>query len=123
MFYNRPDIPYGKGGFDGSGGGGPVGRGLGGGGGHDKRAGGLWGCPFWVPPAGSPVQLIHLAPVLHPPLIEARRSGAERISGGLHDSRLECHAGTSDIDALDASSISGWGTAEDAPLAARRRAI
>jgi hypothetical protein len=27
--------------------------------------------------------LIHLAPVLHPLLIEARRSGAERISGGL----------------------------------------
>jgi hypothetical protein len=38
-----------------------------------------------VPPAGSPVRLIHLAPVLHPPLIEARRSGAERISGGLGD--------------------------------------
>ena len=44
---------------------------------------GLQVCPFWVPPAGSPVRLIHLAPVLHPPLIEARRSGAERISGGL----------------------------------------
>ena len=28
------------------------------------------------------MQLIHLAPVLHPLLIEARRSGAERISGG-----------------------------------------
>jgi hypothetical protein len=49
----------------------------------DQRAGGRWGCPFWVPPAGSPVRLIHLAPVLHPLLIEARRSGAERISGGL----------------------------------------
>ena len=49
----------------------------------DQRAGGRWGCPFWVPPAGSPVRLIHLAPVLHPPLIEACRSGAERISGGL----------------------------------------
>jgi hypothetical protein len=42
------------------------------------------GCPLWVPPAGSPVRLIYLAPVLlHPQLIEARRSGAERISGGL----------------------------------------
>jgi hypothetical protein len=46
-----------------------------------RAAGG--GAPFWVPPAGSPVRLIHLAPVLHPLLIEARRSGAERISGGL----------------------------------------
>jgi hypothetical protein len=47
-----------------------------------RAAGG--GCPLWVPPAGSPVRLIYLAPVLlHPQLIEARRSGAERISGGL----------------------------------------
>jgi hypothetical protein len=29
------------------------------------------------------VRGVHLAPVLHPLLIEARRSGAERISGGL----------------------------------------
>ena len=47
-----------------------------------RAAGG--GCPLWVPPAGSPVRFIYLAPVLlHPQLIEARRSGAERISGGL----------------------------------------
>jgi len=47
-----------------------------------RAAGG--GCPLWVPPAGSPVRFIYLAPVLlHPRLIEARRSGAERISGGL----------------------------------------
>ena len=59
-----------------------------------RAAGG--GCPLWVPPAGSPVRFIYLAPVLlHPRLIEARRSGAERISGGLervHTSEAQAEA-------------------------------
>jgi hypothetical protein len=55
-----------------------------------RAAGG--GAPFWVPPAGSPVRLIHLAPVIHPPLIEARRSGAERISGGLGPTHAREHS-------------------------------
>ena len=48
---------------------------------------------------------------------------ASAVGPSLTDSMLHCHAGTSDMDALDASSISGWGTNEDAPLARRRRAI
>ena len=45
------------------------------------------------------------------------------VGPSLTDSRLHCLAGTSDICALDASSISDWGTKEGAPLASRRRAI
>ena len=53
----------------------------------DQRAGGRWGwCPFRVPPAGSPVRLIHLAPVLHPLLIEARRRPGAAPSGSAADS-------------------------------------
>ena len=66
--------------------------------------------PFWVPPAGSPVRLIHLAPVLHPPLIEARRSGAERISGGLPsiwDVRMNQDTQTRMLDAFFSISPSG----------------
>ena len=45
------------------------------------------------------------------------------VGPSLTDSRLHCLAGTSDICALDASSISDWGTEEGAPLASRPRAI
>jgi len=63
------------------------------------------------PPAGSPQRLIYLAPVLlHPRLIEARRSCAERISGGLEDvvtvTRV-CTAGSSSVDESRACRAAG----------------
>ena len=57
------------------------------------------------------------------PLSAWGSGNASVVGPSLTDSRLHCLAGTSDICALDTSSIGDWGTKQDTSLATRRRAI